>query len=111
MLGECFGCFTGSLLQSRFACLTCILRSTGFGDDVSYVYSPNGLYPGDLKFLTFLRTDTLILTVKKFRILLNRVTRETTEQVRSCSCEDIYFVVKILLALPNTMCIYLSHVI
>ena len=59
MLGECFDCSTGSLHQSRFACLTFILRSTGFGDDVSYVYSPNGLYPGDLEFLTFLRTETL----------------------------------------------------
>ena len=59
MWGECFGCFTGSLHQSRFACLTFILRSTGFGEDVSYVYSPNGLYPGDLTFLPFLRTETL----------------------------------------------------
>lgn len=76
VLGECFDCFTGSLHQSRFACLTFLLHLTGFGDDVSYVYSPNGLYPGDLKFLTFLRTDTLTellqdsLSLSDFRVTL-----------------------------------------
>ena len=32
-------------------CLNFIIYFAGFGDDVSYVYSPSGLYPGKLTYL------------------------------------------------------------